>query len=141
METKTLLQAIRHSATATEALQHVERISQYLPLSKVLAAYMAERENTPQLLAQQIEVERSTLYRLLSGERLTTRNVLLRIALALDLDLECTQLLLQSGQRAELYPLVRRDALIIYCINHRLTLAQAEAQIQRKNEASLFERK
>lgn len=141
METKTLLQAIRHSATATEALQHVERISQYLPLSKVLAAYMAERESTPQLLAQQIEVERSTLYRLLSGERLTTRNVLLRIALALDLDLECTQLLLQSGQRAELYPLVRRDALIIYCINHRLTLAQAEAQIQRKNEASLFERK
>ena len=41
---------------------------------------------------------------------------------------------------AELYELVRRDALIIFCMSNGFTLEQTEAELLRKGEASLYER-
>ncbi len=140
MEQDHLLQGIQNASTVTEALHFVEQQSRMTPLSDLLGRAMAAEELSPQELAKRIDVERSTLYRLLSGERLTTRNVLLRIALALRLPLEDTQTLLRAGQRAELYAPVRRDAVLLFCISHGLSLEQTEDMLGRKNEASLFER-
>jgi plasmid maintenance system antidote protein VapI len=140
MTTQRLLQNIAHASTLSEALRFVDRENRPTPFHVLLSEAMASRGLSPQQLATLIDVERSTLYRLLSGERLTTRNVLLRIALALRLSPERTQLLLRSGQRAELYALVRRDALILFCMNHAYTLAQTEDALLQNGEASLFER-
>lgn len=140
MTTQRLLQNIEHASTLGEALRFVDREKRPTPFHVLLAEVMASRGMTPQKLAVEIDVERSTLYRLLSGERLTTRNVLLRIVLALRLPLERAQLFLRSGQRAELYALVRRDALILFCMNHDFTLHQTEDALLENGEASLYER-
>ena len=140
MEQDHLLHGIQNASTVTEALRFVEQQGRITPLRDLLGRTMAAENLSPQELANRIDVERSTLYRLLSGERLTTRNVLLRIAITLTLSLEETQALLRAGQRAELYAPVRRDAIILFCISHGLTLAQTEDMLGRKNEASLFER-
>lgn len=140
MEQDHLLHGIQNASTVTEALRFVEQQGRITPLRDLLGRTMAAENLSPQELANRIDVERSTLYRLLSGERLTTRNVLLRIAITLTLSLEETQALLRAGQRAELYAPVRRDAIILFCISHGLTLAQTEDMLERKNEGSLFER-
>lgn len=140
MEQDHLLHGIQNASTVTEALRFVEQQGRTTPLRDLLGRTMAAESLSPQELANRIDVERSTLYRLLSGERLTTRNVLLRIAITLTLSLEETQALLRAGQRAELYAPVRRDAIILFCISHGFTLAQTEDMLGRKNEASLFER-
>jgi transcriptional regulator with XRE-family HTH domain len=140
MERDRLEALIQNASSITEVLQMVDRDGCLTPLKDVLTDTMAEHQYTPQELSKRIDVERSTLYRLISGERLTTRNVLLRIALALRLSLADTQAMLRSGQRAELYAPVRRDAVIIFCITHGMTMAQAEEMLLRKGEGSLFER-
>lgn len=140
MEQDHLLHGIQNAATVTEALHFVEQQGRMTPLRDLLGRTMAVENLSPQELARRIDVERSTLYRLLSGERLTTRNVLLRIAITLGLSLEETQTLLRAGQRAELYAPVRRDAIILFCISHGFTLAQTEDMLKRKSEPSLFER-
>lgn len=140
MTTQRLLHNIEHASTLSEALHFVDRENRPTPFHVLLFEAMTSRGLTPQQLATLIDVERSTLYRLLSGERLTTRNVLLRIVLALCLPLDRAQLMLRSGQRAELYALVRRDALILFCMNHSLTLSQTEDALVENGEASLYER-
>lgn len=140
MNTEKLLHAITQASTVSEALRFVEDQSTLTPISQLLGDVLACRQVSPQQLATLIDMERSTLYRLLNGERLTTRNVLLRIALALNMNLEETQTLLRSGHRAELYALVRRDALIIFCIERGYSLEKTETELLRKNEASLYER-
>lgn len=140
MDTEKLLRSIESASTVSEALRLVERENGFTPLSVILSGGMRELELSPQQLSKKIDVERSTLYRLLSGERLTTRNVLLRIAIVMRLSLEDTQNLLRSGQRAELCALVRRDALILYAIMHEFSLEETEAALLRKGEASLYER-
>lgn len=135
-----LIDSIQASTSASEALACLERFERLSPLNELLAHAMQERQIGPQPLSRAIDVERSTVYRLLSGDRLTTRNVLLRIAIVLKLSLEETQTLLRNSQRAELYELVRRDALIIFCMSNGFSLEQTEAELLRKGEASLYER-
>ena len=140
MDQNELVQKIQNAASITEALRLVEREGQAASLKELLVSSMDARQYSPQDLSKHIDVERSTLYRLISGERLTTRNVLLRIALVMRLSLTETQALLRSGQRAELYPPVKRDALLIFCITHELTMEQTEEMLKRKGFSSLFER-
>jgi len=135
-----LVGSIQASSSASEALAFLDPLDPPSPLNELLATAMQKRQIGPQALARMIDVERSTLYRLLSGERLTTRNVLLRIAIVLNLTLTETQTLLRNSQRADLYELVRRDALIIFCMSNKFTLAKTESELLRKGEASLFER-
>lgn len=140
MEHDQLIGKIQQASTITEALRLVEKEGRLTPLSELLSGAMAAQQFSPQELAKLIDVERSTLYRLLSGERLTTRNVLLRIALTLRLSVEDTQNLLRAGQRAEMYAPVRRDAVLLFAISHSYTLTQTEELLHRKGENSLFER-
>lgn len=140
LNTEILQRSIEQAETVSEALQLVDQVGTLIPVSVLLSRMMQTRELTPQRLADLIEVERSTLYRLLSGERLTTRNVLLRIAIVMSLTVEETQTILRAGQRAQLYALVRRDAIILFGINRRFSLAQIESILLEKGENSLFER-
>lgn len=135
-----LVGSIQASSSASEALSCLDHFESLSPLHELLARSMQNHQIGPQALARAIDVERSTVYRLLSGDRLTTRNVLLRIAIVLNLSLDETQTLLRNSQRAELYELVRRDALIIFSMSNGLSLEQTEAELLRKGEASLYER-
>ena len=135
-----LVDSIQTSTSASEALSCLDNFERISPLHELLARSMQKHQIGPQALSRAIDVERSTVYRLLSGDRLTTRNVLLRIAIVLNLSLTETQTLLRNSQRAELYELVRRDALIIFCMSNGFTLEKTESELLRKGEASLYER-
>lgn len=135
-----LLAAIRNATSATQVLRLLEKHGKLTPLNEYLAHAMATANVTPQELAVLIDVERSTLYRLLSGERLTSRNVLLRIALALRFTLAETQTLLLVGERAQLFQIQPRDSLIIFSIEHQYTLKETDDTLKRKNMPDLYER-
>jgi plasmid maintenance system antidote protein VapI len=140
MNTEKVVLSLSTSSSASEALRVIDNEDRPTRACDLLIDFMARTNLTPQRLAVLVDVERSTMYRLLSGERLTTRNVFIRIAIVLKLTLDETQNLLKSGQRAELYALVRRDALVIFSLAHDYTLAATEETLLRKGEASLFER-
>ena len=140
MNTRDLKEMIEQSASMQEALEYVQSHGDLRPLRDLLTEKMQALQMSPQQLAKEIDVERSTLYRLLSGERLTSRNVLLRIALAMRMTQDETQTLLRVGQRAELYPRIRRDAVILFSIFKGFTLEETEKALEKLSEASLFDR-
>ena len=72
------------------------------------------------------DVSKSYGYQILRGERVPGRDILLRTALALGLSLKETQRLLAVGGCGALYPRVRRDAAVIFALNQKMSLLQAE---------------
>ncbi len=126
--------------TISEVLADVEPHCVVPPLKELLNAFMKEKNCSPTWLFEQVGVERTAGYRILSGSRQPGRNVLLRLAIRMELTVAQTQRLLRSGGRAELYPRLRRDALIIYALSHQLALAQVEEELQRSGERSLYEK-
>ena len=77
-------------------------------------------------------------YQILRGERVPGRDILLRTALALGLSLKETQRLLAVGGCGALYPRVRRDAAVIFALNQKMSLLQAEELLSSLPERSLY---
>lgn len=90
----------------------------------------------PQVI-QKANVSRSYGYQVFNGLRNPTRDILIRIAFAMKLTVDETQRLLKVAQRGELYPRVRRDAAIIYCIQKKLTLLEVEELLESIDEPTL----
>ena len=84
------------------------------------------------------DVSKSYGYQILRGERVPGRDILLRTALALRLTLKETQRLLAVGGCGALYPKVRRDAAVIFALNQKMTLLQAEELLSSLPERSLY---
>ena len=84
------------------------------------------------------DVSKSYGYQILRGERVPGRDLLLRTALSLGLSLKETQRLLAVGGCGALYPRVRRDAAVIFALNQKMTLLQAEELLSSLPERSLY---
>lgn len=63
-------------------------------------------------------ISRTYGYQILDGTRMGGRDYYLSIAVAMKLDLRTTQRLLAVTKTATLHPLIKRDAAIIFAINH-----------------------
>lgn len=86
-------------------------------------------------------IERSYLYRLMSGDRINpSRDVLLQFGLALKADLDDVQKMLRVACLAMLYPRVKRDAVIIHCLNNKEGVTRCDQVLYDHGEKLLGER-
>lgn len=71
-------------------------------------------------------ISRSFAYQILSGTRMPSREIILRISVAIGCSVDETQRLLLLADRGALYPKVPRDAVIINCLSKGLDLYQTD---------------
>lgn len=87
-----------------------------------LADLIRSHEMSNAQYIQKMNLERSYGYQLLNGRRKPSRELLIRTAILLRLDLEQTQRLLKIGGREVLYPRVKKDAIAVYAIEKGLEM-------------------
>lgn len=78
------------------------------------------------------------LHQIFSGRRNPSRSRLLCLCIGLGASLEETQELLKLCGLAQLYPMLRRDAIIIYGLTHRLSLFSINDSLFSSDEETLF---
>lgn len=83
------------------------------------------------------EIGYTYFYDILRGDKHPTRDILIKLFLATELDLDSCQEILYTYDWAYLYPDVTRDSIIIYAILNRLNLAQANALLREHNQNTL----
>ena len=86
------------------------------------------------------DISKSYAYQVLRGERIPSRDILLRTALVLRLSLKEAQRLLAVGGCGALYPKIRRDAAVIFALNQHMTLLETEDLLASLPERSLYAR-
>lgn len=69
-------------------------------------------------IIRRANLSRTYGYQLMAGRRRGKRDFYLLIALAMSLDLKTTQRMLAVTQSGALHPLIKRDAAVIFAINH-----------------------
>jgi len=67
-------------------------------------------------------IARTYGYQIMEGRRFGKRDYYLSIALAMSLDLRTTQRMLAITKNGALHPLIKRDAAVIFAINHGYSL-------------------
>lgn len=95
------------------------------------------KSKTIQEVIQKANLSRSFGYQVFNGLRNPTRNILIKMAFAMELTIDETQHLLKIAQRGELYPRVRRDAAIIFCIQNKCSLYDVEELLDTIGEPQL----
>ena len=102
---------------------------------------MGKRNISADVLAGLAALNRASLYKILNGTTKTpSRNVLLRLGLAMRLGFQDTQLLLKLGGRATLSGERKRDILISDGIIHKRSIDEINARLLRHKFSSLYEK-
>ena len=86
---------------------------------------LEKNQLTIKQLVYKTTISQSYLYQIASKKRRLGRDTAIVLAFAMQLSLEETQKLLKYSGNAVLYPKVRRDAIIICCIDSKMTFEQA----------------
>lgn len=83
-------------------------------------------------------LSRSFSYQIFSGERIPKRDIILRIAIVLGLDISETQRLLCLASRGNLYPKIKRDSVIIFCLKNNYDIYKTDEILISLGQQSLL---
>lgn len=89
-------------------------------------------------LARQAGMSEVYLHQVFAGRRNPSRDRLLCLCIGLEATVEETQQLLRQAGYAQLYPRVRRDAIILHAIAHGIALPLVNDKLYEENEKTLF---
>lgn len=106
-------------------------------IAGLLSAMFARQELTKAELARRAGMSEVYLHQVFSGRRNPSRDRLLCLCVGMGAALEDTQRLLQQASYAQLYPRIRRDAIIIHGILHQIDLDGINDKLFAENEKTL----
>lgn len=104
-----------------------------------LLNHLFEKKNISKAtLAKQSGMSEIYLHQIFAGRRNPSRNRLLCLCYGLDASVKETQELLKRCGKAQLYPKLKRDAIIYYGLLHKLDLFEINDKLFDENEETLF---
>lgn len=90
-------------------------------------------------LVKRVNISRTYIYQLLNGTRIPGRDNALALCIAGGLNLSETNRCMALLKEGSLYPKDVRDAVIIYCINNKLSCNETNALLYKKDLKPLTE--
>jgi len=137
LTTSKVLSCIRNAHSPEDAVEFHESADEPA-FSEVLYALMEKHHLKAREVIRRCRIERSYFYHILSGKKTPSRNMAIRISLCVEADLRETDRLLRLSDSSALYPEIRRDALIIYAISHKMSMEDTNHLLIRNEETPLY---
>ena len=103
---------------------------QVLPLHEYLSNITKEKGLIPEQVIKNSGIERTYGHQIYNGTRNPSREKIIQLAFGLRLSLKETQKLLLLGNRNPFYPRIKRDAAIIFCLNHQKDFFETQSLLQ-----------
>ena len=135
--TSRLLTMIRGAQSFEEATEY-HRSAPQPAFNDMLYDMMQKRGLSPKDMIQATGMERSYFYHILNGQKSPGRNIVLRIGFGLQAGLNDMNHLLLLAGLSTLYPKVRRDALLIFAVQKKYTMDQANDLLAEAGEEPLY---
>ena len=104
----------------------------------LLAALYDKKDISKAALARRAGISEVYLHQVFSGRRNPSRDRLVCICVGLGASLEETQTFLKHAGYAQLYPRVKRDAIISHGLIHGTELNEINDKLFAENEKTLF---
>ncbi|MBR0355539.1 MAG: helix-turn-helix domain-containing protein [Oscillospiraceae bacterium] len=95
----------------------------------LLKQYCEQRKMLPAHVIEQSQIERTYGHQLFNGTRRPSRDKVLQLALGLGLSVDETQRLLRAAGKSQLYPRLKRDAVILYGIQKKLPILAVQESL------------
>lgn len=138
LSTSQLLTFIKKSGSFAQVSETFPDVTEQPIFCHYLYEVMNQHQKLPKNVIQDSGLERSYFYHILNGQKLPSRNVIIRICLCISASLTETNQLLRLANQGVLYPRIRRDAAIIFCIENHYSMYQANELLLEYHELPLY---
>lgn len=134
--TEELLERLLASTTPEAYLEEAPLFDR--SLSEYAYALLEEKGLTRSAVIQASGINATYCYQIFQGTRHPTRDHVIMLAFGLGCSLTETQRLLRYAGVNELWVKLRRDAIIIHCVQQGMTRAQCDDELYRLGEETLL---
>ena len=101
-----------------------------LTFSLLLDTFCEKKSISKSQLIKKTTLDRTYAYQIMNETKTPSQDKVIQLALGLNLNLHDTNMLLTLSNNKSLYPKIKRDALIIFCIHHQYTVIQTNELLQ-----------
>lgn len=109
----------------------------HFSFSYAFAAIIEKKKLSKAEIIRRSNLDRTYAYQILNGTKLPGRDKILALSIAASLSLRETQRMLECAEEGILYSRSSRDAVIIYGIEHHLTILQINELLDKHGENPL----
>jgi hypothetical protein len=96
------------------------------PFSEYITELCGQKGEVPEHIIRRTNIERSFGHQLFKGTKNPSRDTVLQLAFGFEADVNMAQELLKHARMSALYPRVKRDAAILYCLHNRFTIVKTQ---------------
>ena len=135
---------MKSTETLAKELRKAFQIEGFLTENRDEFINKSLKEHLEKLLAQKgiskadviknADIDRCYGYQIFSGNKNPSRDKMLALSFGFGLNLDETQRLLKIAETGELYPRVKRDSIIMFCINKQMPLIETNLLLDEFSE-------
>ena len=96
------------------------------PFHEYIKGLCERQGKVPEHIIKRADIERSYGHQLFKGARNPSRDTVLQLAFGFGADVDTAQEMLKHARMSALYPRVKRDTAIIYCLHNRFTIVETQ---------------
>ena len=119
-----ILRSTRSEAKLKEYTDALEKQASYNSFSEYLGTFILEHQISESDLIKASGIQRTYAYQILSGSKNPGREKVLALCIAAGMNYEETQRALTLANLGKLYPRRKEDSIIIFALEHRLSVLQ-----------------
>ena len=126
LTTDELLKLLFKERSLEQFLQRNESAYLNTTFGDYLSAWCRREHVVPEQLIRRADLEKSFGHQLFSGKRNPSRDTVIKLAFAMGADVAQAQEMLKIARKSILYPRIKRDTVIIYCLHNHISLLDTE---------------
>ena len=129
VNTNTLMKRLFKAADLDTYLEGNESNLRSPDFYTLLKQACEKRNMLPAQVIECSQIERTYGHQLFNGTRRPSRDKVLQLALGLGLSVDETQRLLRAAGKSQLYPRLKRDAVILYALQKKLPILTVQENL------------
>ncbi len=126
ISTDELLKLLFKERNLERFLQRNESVYLNTSFSDYISSWCKTHQEVPEHLIRRANLEKSFGHQLFTGKRKPSRDTVIQMAFAMGADVPQTQEMLKIARKSLLYPRIKRDTVVIYCLHNHISLLDAE---------------
>jgi hypothetical protein len=126
ISTSGLLQRLFKTASISRFIRHFEGDMTHIPFDVHLTNICRDKDTVPEQVIKKSGIERTYGHQLFNGRRKPSRDKVIQLAFGFSMNYEETQELLKMARKSDLYPKLKRDAVIIYALTRQLGVSTVQ---------------
>lgn len=127
VRTSEMLRKIQQTKSIVRFINSNSEKMEDISFADYITELCTQMDMVPERIIKAADIERSYGHQLFRGTRLPSRDKAIQLAFGFSMDLDDTQKLLRIADKSTLYPKIKRDAAIIFCINNEKTIIETNA--------------